>query len=438
MILDDNLIHMDKDKIFKPGINIDNLEKILIGNKIDNRTNIDLIQLDDNKINYEELMKKDKPQDSDVPKFIQSQDLIEKYFYQEEKKELISSIKRRLRRLKELVPDLIKDPFEHLSLNDLVLKFDKYEKLCYKHFKAKFEDLISLFPKEKLEIPDDSLPVEDYILYYMDTEKRIRKKFNDRILLYKELNKKVDIKPIDESTPIEEVEKQFKIIEAKLRSIYRIKYSILQEAYPKMSIPEIKEDESIEQIDAQHKIYIKKIAIDASTDDNVNYLIFLWVIIQVIAKYVIKIPIDGYASSQMKKIHKYKHLLIELGEETYESTQSTWSVQMRILFLSGFHLLIFCMMKFLLNYTEDSKGIQNLIDQIEAYLLRSRSEEILQRVENVNEDTPIELGESQGTGMGNLLSGFLDLLGAFNAPKTGSQPNIKKPTGFASRFKKNN
>jgi len=243
---------------------------------------------------------------------------------------------------------------------------------------------------------------------------------------------------------LEELQK-LKVYEAKMRADYRVKFSILREGYPQMQIPEPDEKQSIPEIEAMYKEYVKRIHIDSSVEQNKVYLLILWLLIEVVGCRLLRLPFNGYTLNQFKYMSKYQMLLIELGEKSYESTMGEgWPVEIRIGAMALFNGVIFILVQMLADKVGTSMA-EELRDLISNFLTQNRGSDVLRRAAEASADNPPPPPAPQeaepplgnlGNVIAQLASVFTGGLGNTGNKQQTEQPQLRRPTTFASRRKR--
>lgn len=245
-------------------------------------------------------------------------------------------------------------------------------------------------------------------------------------------------------SPVEE-----KFLEAKRRADYRVKFSILREAYPQMAIPEPDDQQSVDEIEIMYRQYIKRIHIDSSVDHNEQYLLALWMIMEVIGGRFLKLPIRGYTKNQFNYMKKYRMLLIELGERSYSAGMGEgWPVEVRILMMAGMNAAIFVLLNFLPSMmgiagNVPDKMVEELKEMITSFLTQNKGSDVLKRAEEATADHPPPPAPAPDSspplgGIGNMLAGLASMFAgggaAPAAPATPAPPaQLKRPTTFGAR-----
>ena len=161
--------------------------------------------------------------------------------------------------------------------------------------------------------------------------------------------------------------------QAQHRAHFRARFGILRTAWPNYHIPDIPDTLTLEEIHAQYDIYVRHIHISRDVDQYKVYLVIMWLIIE-LACTKIGLNIGGYTVSQMRSMNKYERLLIELGETNYKSSateaataQSSWPVEVRILFIALVNAVTFIIIKMLASYIGEGMAT-TIVDGLSSYL----------------------------------------------------------------------
>ena len=245
-----------------------------------------------------------------------------------------------------------------------------------------------------------------------------------------------------------ELTQEEKVKLAKKRADYAVKFSILREAYPKMNIPEPTEAQSIEEIEASYRQYVKKIHIDSSVEQNKTYLLIGWLLIELFGTAYMKWPVfKGYTFNQFKYLNQYQMLLIGLGEQSYAAGAGEgWPFEVRIATVMIFNAVIFAIVGMLAGKFGSDAMADKLRDMINNFMTNSKDENVLRRAEEATaENVPPAAPKGEASPpmgeFGSLLAQFAPLLGGLlggnNANKTEQPAEIKQPTTFASRNRRN-
>jgi hypothetical protein len=87
-------------------------------------------------------------------------------------------------------------------------------------------------------------------------------------------------------------------------------------------------------------------------------------VVEVIGVKILKLNMSGYTMSQLRRMHQYDSLLIELGEKWLVDGGSNWPVEARLLMTATFNAVIFLGVKYLCNWM----GVEGLSDTIQNFL----------------------------------------------------------------------
>lgn len=182
------------------------------------------------------------------------------------------------------------------------------------------------------------------------------------------------------------------IEQAQWREEFRVKFGLLRSAFRDFSIPAIDPQEPLEMVHARYERYIRHIHISGAADSYRNYLILMFLVIELLATQVLGLPCNGYTMAQMRSMSKYEQLLIQLGEKWYVPGGSDWPVEYRIIFLALFNALVFMGMKYLSQYVGGEGAAESIIN----FIIGG----------NVNNDNPSSSPESGDGGGGGGGGGF--------------------------------
>jgi hypothetical protein len=162
--------------------------------------------------------------------------------------------------------------------------------------------------------------------------------------------------------------------QAQHRANFQMRFSIIQNDWPHMGIVSPSNDMSLEQIHGMYEMYVRHILISQDTDSYKIYMVLGWLLIEAGCAYV-GLNIKGYTLMQMQCMNRYERLLVELGESKYLAVggsagyQSTWPVELRILFISLVNAVVFIVLKLLSNYLgANDQQIKSLMDTATSYM----------------------------------------------------------------------
>ena len=215
---------------------------------------------------------------------------------------------------------------------------------------------------------------------------------------------------------------------AQWREEFRIKFGLLRSAFRDFSIPDIDPQEPLEMVHARYERYIRHIHISGAADSYRNYLILMFLIIELLATQILGLPCNGYTMAQMKSMSRYETLLIQLGEKWYVPGGSDWPVEYRIAILALFNALVFMGIKWLAKYVGGEGVAEALINFV-----------VGGNVNNDNPSTPTESGDGGGGGfdLGSLIGVITNMfgnngnnintnLGSNNAQTSGEDPRKRR------------
>jgi hypothetical protein len=134
------------------------------------------------------------------------------------------------------------------------------------------------------------------------------------------------------------------------REEFRIKFGTLRKAFKDYQIEDVRDEEPLEAVHARYERYIRHIHINNDADGYRNYLIVMFLVIELVATKVLGLPCTGYTMAQFRSMNKYQRLLVELGEKYYAPGGSSWPVEVRIIMLAMFNALIFIVINWLASY----------------------------------------------------------------------------------------
>jgi len=149
-----------------------------------------------------------------------------------------------------------------------------------------------------------------------------------------------------------------------LKSEFKVKFSILRANYPQWQIIEIHDSFTLDQIHDLYEYYIRQIMVTKESGNYKVYLVVFFMVVEVIGVKILKLNMSGYTMSQLRRMHQYDQLLIELGEKWLVDGGSNWPVEARLLMTATFNAVIFLGVKYLCNWM----GVEGLSDTIQNFL----------------------------------------------------------------------
>ncbi len=197
---------------------------------------------------------------------------------------------------------------------------------------------------------------------------------------------------------------------------FKIKFQNLTINYPDYNI-EFPEGKSLNKI---HKFYhelIKSIYVNMNISQYETYYMLGLLAVELIAVQVFNLPMSGYTEAEMKRMYRYRSLLIELGESFYpDGSGEQSSIEWRVFSSMGWNIIIFLAVKVLADWI----GGEDMVDMVRQI--------VDQLIDNPITQDNIESGEAK-----NIDSGNINMLGDMFGG--GDMKNII--SGLGTMFTKN-
>jgi hypothetical protein len=149
-----------------------------------------------------------------------------------------------------------------------------------------------------------------------------------------------------------------------LKTEFKVKFGILRANYPQWQIVEIHDSFTLDQISDLYEYYVRQIMVTKESGNYKVYLVVFFMVVEVIGVKILKLNMSGYTMSQLRRMHQYDSLLIELGEKWLVDGGSNWPVEARLLMTATFNAVIFLGVKYLCNWM----GVEGLSDTIQNFL----------------------------------------------------------------------
>lgn len=131
---------------------------------------------------------------------------------------------------------------------------------------------------------------------------------------------------------------------------FKAKFQSLIINYPEYKI-EYPEGKSLNKI---HKFYhelIKSIYVNMNISQYETYYVLGLLFLEMIAVQIFNLPMSGYTQSEMKRLFRYRTLLIELGESFYpDGTGEVSSIEWRVFSTMVWNVIIFLAVKMACNF----------------------------------------------------------------------------------------
>jgi len=136
--------------------------------------------------------------------------------------------------------------------------------------------------------------------------------------------------------------------EAREREEYIWRFRILKKKYGRhasIPIPEWTEHSDLNMMKRSYERTIKELYLDDAIETYKTYLMGGWIVMEYVCTQFIGIDLRGFTSQQIKMMHKYDRLLIELGEKSYSQWGMNIPVEIRLLGMILFQAGIFYLAK---------------------------------------------------------------------------------------------
>lgn len=147
---------------------------------------------------------------------------------------------------------------------------------------------------------------------------------------------------------------------------FKSKFQNLKLNYPEHGI-EYPEGKSLNKIHDTYHSIIKSIYVNMNLGQlQLGYIIVLMAIEFVCVK-AFNIPLAGFTKMELKRMHRYNQLMVELGENLYSVGSGSWPIEWRILGTLVMNIVIFVALKFLASYVGGesmTEVIRNAVDQV--------------------------------------------------------------------------
>jgi len=150
---------------------------------------------------------------------------------------------------------------------------------------------------------------------------------------------------------------------------FRTKFQSISINYDQYKHIEYPEGKSLNKIHKYYHSLIKNIYVNMSVSQYETYYMLTLMTLEFIAVQIFHLPLEGYTESELKRMYRYKALLIELGENFYpDGVGEQSSIEWRLLWAMGTNILIFLVVKILAEWVigdESMKeGFRAVIEQL--------------------------------------------------------------------------
>ncbi len=191
--------------------------------------------------------------------------------------------------------------------------------------------------------------------------------------------------------------------------VFRSKFMNLKVHYPEYD-PEYPEGKSLNKVHKYYHGLIKSIYVNMNIGQYETWYLIGLLALEVVFVQVFNIPFGGFTRSELKRMHRKKSMLIELGEEWYpDGTGEKASIQYRLAEDMIWNVVTFIAVKYLADWV----GGDDMVEKC-----RSVVETLMDSPINMEN---IESGEARDIQSGdkNMTEGLLGSLGAMGGLEGG-------------------
>jgi hypothetical protein len=132
---------------------------------------------------------------------------------------------------------------------------------------------------------------------------------------------------------------------------YIWRFRILKKQYKNKPIPEYNEHDDLEVMKTTYNRTLKELQLEDNVESYRMYLVGGFMVMEFVCTTMLNIDMKGFSSKQMKMMHKYDRLLVELGEKSRDRWGMNLPVEIRLIGLIIFNAAIFYLGKLI-----ESKG----------------------------------------------------------------------------------
>lgn len=111
------------------------------------------------------------------------------------------------------------------------------------------------------------------------------------------------------------------------------KFTVLKKSYPEAAttIPDYTIHSDLQEMKKSYDETIRRLSLDSTVESYRTYLIYAFMIIEVVMGKFLGFDMQGYTSHQISTMGSYNRLLLELGEKSYSPSGSRFPVELRLL-----------------------------------------------------------------------------------------------------------
>ncbi len=149
-------------------------------------------------------------------------------------------------------------------------------------------------------------------------------------------------------------------VESNKKKELLFRFDILRRSYKGAIIPEYSEHTDITTMQRSYDDTVRRLSLDATVDSYKKYLIYGFGITEFILGTWFKFDMNGFTQQQILTMNSYEKLLIELGEKSYLTQQSNWSIEVRLLATIVFNAVIFIGSKMI--FSKTGTNFMNMIN----------------------------------------------------------------------------
>lgn len=140
------------------------------------------------------------------------------------------------------------------------------------------------------------------------------------------------------------------------------KFLILQRSFPAWNIPLPSDESSLDMIHDLYESYVKQITIHSNSTQYKILLVIMFIGIE-FASSRFGVDLGGYAEMQIRSMHRYEGVLLELGEKYTSEGGGEMPVEARIFMLALIQAGIFFVAKYVEKWT-GAKGMSRIVHSL--------------------------------------------------------------------------